>query len=155
MDAKTKANFINSVAKDHSIPCPSCGGLNHAEAKFCKFCGTKLMKPIPQPAPEPAPVPRPVSVPEPAPAPQPVPDSAPALKPMPELQPVSKENTPFKSIDRPQPVHEQKPEVKPVEKREEHEDRSYYEEPVSVFAQGLPEWSVEPPEVMVRRKRKR
>lgn len=31
----------------------------------------------------------------------------------------------------------------------------HYEEPASVFAQGLPEWSVEPPEVMVRRKRKR
>ena len=29
-----------------------------------------------------------------------------------------------------------------------------YEEPESVFAQGLPEWSIEPPQVMVRRNRK-
>ena len=30
-----------------------------------------------------------------------------------------------------------------------------YKEPVSVFAQGLPSWDVVPPQIMVRRKKKK
>lgn len=38
--------------------------------------------------------------------------------------------------------------------KEIHETKSSnYVEPESVFAQGLPEWSIEPPQVMVRRRR--
>lgn len=44
MDAKSKANFINSVAGGQKIPCPSCNALNDVGDLFCFSCGTKLMK---------------------------------------------------------------------------------------------------------------
>jgi len=42
MDAKSKANFINSVASGQKIPCPNCNSLNRPDSSFCTFCGTKL-----------------------------------------------------------------------------------------------------------------
>lgn len=42
MDAKSKANFINSVAGGQSIPCPACNSLNKPDARFCFSCGAKL-----------------------------------------------------------------------------------------------------------------
>ena len=44
MDAKSKANFINSVASGQKVPCPSCGVLNEPDSLFCFSCGTKLEK---------------------------------------------------------------------------------------------------------------
>lgn len=44
MDAKSKANFINSVAKGKTIVCPKCNTENKPHAKFCVACGTKLIK---------------------------------------------------------------------------------------------------------------
>ena len=44
MDAKSRANFINSVAGGQNIPCPQCGTLNEDDAKFCAACGTPLKK---------------------------------------------------------------------------------------------------------------
>ncbi len=38
-----------------------------------------------------------------------------------------------------------------VESNEESKTPVKYVEPVNVFAEGLPEWSVEPPQVVVRR----
>ena len=158
MDAKAKANFINSVAKDNNIPCQSCGGLNNAGAKFCKFCGTKLAQPQPTPIPDPQPVPgpqpMPVPEPQPTPAPDPQPMPVPDPQPVPTPQPVAEGDMPFKSIDKSQPVSKPQPVHQP-EQKAEPVGSFYYEEPVSVFAQGLPEWSVEPPQVMVRRKRKK
>ena len=42
MDAKMRANFINSVAGVKKITCPSCNTLNDADSKFCMTCGSKL-----------------------------------------------------------------------------------------------------------------
>ncbi len=42
MDAKSKANFINSVAGGQGIPCQACNSLNKSDAVFCAFCGEKL-----------------------------------------------------------------------------------------------------------------
>ena len=42
MDAKMRANFINSVAGGKKITCPSCNTLNDADSKFCMTCGSKL-----------------------------------------------------------------------------------------------------------------
>lgn len=42
MDAKMRANFINSVAGGKKVTCPSCNTLNDADSKFCMTCGTKL-----------------------------------------------------------------------------------------------------------------
>ena len=45
MDAKSKANFINSVAAGTNIPCPKCGASNKADSKFCISCGEEIVVP--------------------------------------------------------------------------------------------------------------
>lgn len=45
MDAKSRANFINSVAAGETIPCPTCNAANKPGAKFCLSCGTELKAP--------------------------------------------------------------------------------------------------------------
>lgn len=94
MDAKSKANFINSVADGTNIPCPKCGASNKADSKFCISCGEELVVPKA--------------------------DNTPAFAPAQE--------TP----------------VAPAKAKK-------YVEPQSAFAEGLPAWSIEPPQVMVRR----
>ena len=44
MNARSKADFINSVAGG-MIPCPNCQKLNEPDSKFCEACGTRLVKP--------------------------------------------------------------------------------------------------------------
>lgn len=95
MDAKSKANFINSVASGTNIPCPKCGTSNKSDSKFCISCGEEIL------------------------APQETQNDAPAFEPTKEAE------VPNKPIK--------------------------YVEPNNVFAQGLPDWSIEPPQVMVRR----
>lgn len=95
MDAKSKANFINSVASGASVPCPKCGTSNKPDGKFCISCGAKIT------------------------VPQEAQNSAPAFEPAKEAGAQTK--------------------------------AAKYVEPNNVFAQGLPNWSVEPPQVMVRR----
>lgn len=92
MDAKSKANFINSVASGAVVPCPKCNASNKPDAKNCEVCGEALVAPAEA-------------------------NNAPA----------------FESA--------KAPAAAPVK----------YEEPNNVFAKGLPEWSLEPPQVMVRR----
>lgn len=95
MDAKSRANFINSVASGANIPCPNCGTNNTADCKYCISCGSEIT--VPQ---------------------------------------VSANNTPaFEQAKEPEAS------VKVTK----------YVEPNNVFAKGLPEWSLEPPHVMVRR----
>lgn len=93
MDAKSKANFINSVASGTSIPCPKCGTSNKPDAKFCISCGAEIT----------------VS--------KEAQNSAPAFEPVKEVS--------DKAVK--------------------------YVAPSNAFAQGLPDWSIEPPQVMVRR----
>lgn len=94
MDAKSKANFINSVASGANVPCPKCGAINKSDNKFCISCGADIT------------------------VPQEAQNNAPAFEPAKE--------EPAKTIK--------------------------YVEPNNVFAQGLPNWSIEPPQVMVRRR---
>lgn len=42
MDAKSKANFINSVAAGEAVPCPKCGASNKPDSKFCISCGADM-----------------------------------------------------------------------------------------------------------------
>ena len=44
MDAKTKADFINSVATGEVVYCQKCGKQNKPYDKFFVACGTKLRK---------------------------------------------------------------------------------------------------------------
>ena len=85
MDAKSRANFINSVASGTNVPCPKCGTNNKPGAEIT--------------------------------VPQEAQNNAPAFAPAQE--------TPVKAVK--------------------------YVEPNNAFAQGLPNWSIEPPQVMVRR----
>ncbi len=43
MDAKSKANFINSVAAGQVVPCPKCGTANKPDSKFCVSCGAEIV----------------------------------------------------------------------------------------------------------------
>ena len=95
MDAKSKADFINSVAAGTVTHCPNCGMINESDSKFCISCGAELS--IPQ--------------------------------------------TPQANA----PAFEQ------VKEKETPAQVSQYIEPNNIFAEGLPEWSIEPPQVMVRR----
>lgn len=96
LDAKSKADFINSVAAGKKIPCPVCGTANESDDKFCVSCGAEIG----------------VSS---------NPDKIPAFK-------QKNHSAPFA------------------------ENKVQYDEPYAAFAQGLPEWSVEPPQVVVRRR---
>lgn len=129
MDAKMKANFINSVASGNQIPCPSCNAANDADAKFCAFCGAAITQPITQSAGQQA------------------------------VEPVTPSSAaPFASIS-PEPV------PTPVNlainetaaTAEVFTEREKTIEPVPTvpenrFAEGFPSWSIEPPQIMVRRK---
>lgn len=109
MDAKSKANFINSVASGQEVACPDCQTKNKAGSKFCIGCGKKLIEEN-------------TNV-----------DNKPAFAQV--ETPVA--NEPVKMM-----------EEMPVKKNFK------YVEPESVFAQGLPSWNIEPPQVVIRRKHK-
>lgn len=145
MNAKSKADFINAVAGGGKIPCPNCNALNDADSKFCITCGTKLIRPEPKPEAD-LPFPK-------------VEQTPPAQKPQADL--------PFRKVEQPvEPVQAEAPQKKEVpfqtvsdakQVPETKQEVLYgaYVEPKSVFAEGLPEWSIEPPQVVVRRKRSR
>ena len=95
MDAKSKAEFINSVASGASIPCQKCGANNGPDSRYCVICGAELKRP------------------------QQEVEQVPAFEPAKE-ETVPKEMESVQSTD--------------------------------VFAQGLPDWSVVPPQIMVRRR---
>lgn len=42
MDAKSKANFINSVANEQEVVCVGCGAKNKADSRFCIACGKEI-----------------------------------------------------------------------------------------------------------------
>ena len=56
-----------------------------------------------------------------------------------------KKEVPFQTVSDAKQVPETKQEI----------PYGAYVEPKSVFAEGLPEWTIEPPQVVVRRKRSR
>ena len=169
MNARSKADFINSVAGG-MIPCPNCQKLNEPDSKFCEACGTRLVKPE-EPKPEatpafepvkkvePAPAFEPVKKVEPAPAFEPVKKEEPApafepvkkVEPAPAFEPVKKVETApaFEPVKKVEPA----PAFEPVKKTEIKRD-VVYQEPESVFAKGLPDWDMVPPQVMVRRKKR-
>ena len=154
------ANIINTVASGEGRPCPNCNTMNDADSLFCFVCGTKLEAIAPaafEPVvtPEPANAFEPVVTPEPANAFEPVvtPEPANAFEPVninetvneTEKQEAAPAFTPVNEVKAEEPVVKAPEAVKPV---------SNYVEPESVFAQGLPEWSIEPPQVVVRRRKK-
>lgn len=145
MDARSKANFINSVAGGQGIPCPNCNTLNEADSKFCIACGTQLVQKksentMPFAAAEPVQEPIPTPVAEPDQEKEATPASTLSRQPFPTAEPVQ-----------PRPVQSRQ---KQAEQPKSAAPTVKYIEPESVFAEGLPSWDIEPPQVVVRRKRK-
>ena len=134
MDAKSKADFINSVASGSIVPCPKCGTNNNSGSKFCISCGESLSAPAEAQNDVPAFAPAEAQNNAPAFAPTEPQNNVPAFAPAKESENGTAPDVPKAS------EAANKPEI-PVK----------YEEPNNVFAQGLPEWSIEPPQVMVRR----
>lgn len=156
MDAKMRADFVNSVASGQKVPCPVCNTLNDPKGSFCIACGHPLNSEEKKGESEDVVI---------CPACQKVNKKGfrfctvcgnkldggenvqtvppkPAGKTMPmQNRPVNKPvNAPVKKKTA---FHFAEPEVEE------------YTEPISVFAQGLPSWNVVPPQIMVRRKKKR
>jgi len=136
------------------VCCPQCGEKNEADGRFCVYCGAELN--APQAAANNAPAFAPVAE-EPAFAPA---AEEPAFAPAeeePAFAPAAKEPAFAPAAEEPAfaPVAEEPafaateepafaPAKAPVVSR--------YEEPNNIFAQGMPEWSLEPPQIMVRRR---
>ena len=149
MDARSKASFINAVADGQLLVCPNCQFGNPLDSRFCIKCGHQLKenKPV---------------------------DTAPAFASVEETPAVSQspaftsvEETPavsqspaFTSVEE-TPAVSQSPAFAAVEEKAAKTKAPAFasvpvvqeeEEPKSAFAQGLPEWSLEPPMMVVRRK---
>ena len=137
MDAKQRARFINAQGGQNTGSvgaariCPKC----HAEVKgkFCTKCGTKYEEPVK--AEEPIKAEEPVKVEE----------------------PVNK--NPFASVAEDIIKEEKKPSSAPEIRKSPifqaiQEPEPTVPEEESALAKGLPEWNIEPPQVVVRRKRR-
>lgn len=179
MDAKSKANFINSVAGGQGIPCPNCNTLNEADSRFCIACGTPLSpkkpenavpfaaaEPVQEPTPGAEPSQEPAFAAAPAQEKDPVPTAEPSQQqPFPTAEPSQQQpfptaepsQQPFAAAEpsrppvRPRPVQSR---PKQAEQPKPAAPTVKYVEPESVFAEGLPSWDIEPPQVVVRRKRR-
>ena len=149
MDARSKASFVNAIADGQLLVCPNCQFGNPLDSRFCIKCGHQLKenKPV---------------------------DTAPAFASVEETPAVSQspafaavEETPavsqapaFASVEE-TPAVSQTPAFASVEEKSSKIKAPAFvsvpivqeeEEPKSAFAQGLPEWSLEPPMMVVRRK---
>lgn len=183
MDAKMRANFINSVAGAQKIPCPSCNTLNEPNSKFCIICG----HPLKEAASAAAKIGKIIcpsckaenssdskfcmfcgtklnSVSN-AVTDTPVPVVTPVRTP--KVEPATPQNTntagsaAFSSVKRSEVGSAQSTSAlqpnAPVEKKQAFKfvETTIVEEEASVFAQGLPSWDIVPPQIMVRRKAKK
>ena len=134
MDARSKASFVNAVADGQLLVCPNCQFGNPLDSRFCIKCGHQLKenKPV---------------------------DTAPAFASVEETPAVS-QSPAFASVEE-TPAVSQAPAFASVEEKAAKTKAPAFasvpvvqeeEEPKSAFAQGLPEWSLEPPMMVVRRK---
>ncbi len=159
-------NMTNNIAADKPLVCPQCGKNNKAVAKFCVGCGFKFEQPAPAAAAF-APVEEKTSTVAFAPAEEkkeePVLVFAPAEEKKEEAAPVFAPAEPEKEAAAPvfTPAEDKKdaaPAFAPEEKKEAVANpvvtEVKYVAPEDAFAKGLPSWSVEPPQVMVRRRKK-
>ncbi len=126
MDAKSKAEFINSVAEGEAIPCPNCNSLNEPDSIFCSSCGSELKKH------------------------ESIKENE-AMEDKVDVADVDSKNSDvtdeIKQTSRKGTESSSKPAFQSVTIDEEETEE------ISVFAEGLPEWDVVPPNVMVRRKK--
>ena len=167
MDAKMRADFVNSVASGQKVPCPVCNTLNDPDGSFCIACGHSLKKEEKLDEAESTKSSDPVT---PQPAAAPAQSKAAGQQPAAPAQDVQRNMGKNASQVAPAfepakktaaaPIRKDPPiQSKPVRKKMAFNfaepEVEEYKEPVSVFAQGLPSWDVVPPQIMVRRKKKK
>lgn len=148
MDAKSRANFINSVAAGQKIPCPNCNAANEPDARFCVICGAKLTR-------ENRPAAQAFGTAPAAPGPQQMPAENPAVKPAVNPAANSAANPAANPAVRPAANPAVNPAVEPAAKPAVNPVRPPVEEipeERAVFANGLPDWDILPPQVLVRRR---
>ena len=164
MDARSKASFINAVADGQLLVCPNCQFGNPLDSRFCIKCGHQLKenKPVDtapafaavEETPAASQSPAFASVEE-----SPAVSQSPAFASVEETPAVS-QSPAFASVEE-TPAVSQSPAFAAVEEKAAKTKAPAFasvpvvqeeEEPKSAFAQGLPEWSLEPPMMVVRRK---
>ena len=169
MDAKSKANFIISVANGQVIPCPVCGGQNTPNSKFCVSCGKALAPVESVPA---EPTTNMVEVENPqveeavATTGEPTEQINAVEPPVDKTNDVAEElmSSVSENIEQTEEVETPADNATPAFQTVADESVvtvltksfktvSTYNEPESVFADGLPAWDIVPPQVMVRRRR--
>lgn len=148
MNAKSKADFINSVAAGSTIPCPQCGMVNESDSKFCVSCGTKLSPPQKPQVHELAF--------EQVKEEDPYKSAFGQVKEEDPYKPAFgqvKEEKPYKpAFEQAKEKESYAPSSEEVKEREMFAQVSQYVERSNALAEGLPEWTIEPPQVMVRRR---
>lgn len=185
MDARARAKFINSVAGGQNICCPQCKAINDPGSRFCFSCGSPLAQTFVQPVKEPeicCPKCKAVNDPgskfcfscgalieqaavpgEAAPKGKPIPkaesraemenvpgrDRVSETDHLPKIDNASRAGKASRVVHMPNAEGISKTQNIPIPAVEVND------EPESVFAEGLPSWSVEPPVIMVRRRRKK
>ncbi len=149
MSINGNADFINAVAAGTHVPCTACGEINEAGSRFCCACGSVIEASVnPAVSTDTAPAFEPA-----APAFEP---AAPAFEPAaPAFEPAAPAFEPAAPAFEPAaPAFEPAaPAFEPAENNAAPAKVEKYVEPNSAFALGLPDWSIEPPQVMVRRRK--
>ena len=153
------ADIINSAAAGKIVFCTNCGAQNSTDNAFCTTCGSKLSIPVvnegaAEVVSEAFPTAEGPEV-KVEPAFQPATEE-PEVKAEPAFQPATEEPE-VKVEPAFQPATEE-PEVKAEPAFQPAESKSHapvvkYEVPPSAFAEGLPPWSVEPPNAFVKRRK--
>ena len=123
------ADIINSAAAGKIVFCTNCGAQNSTDNAFCTTCGSKLSIPVVnEGAAEVVSEAFPTA-------------EGPEVKVEPAFQPATEE-----------PEVKAEPAFQPAESKS-HAPVVKYEVPPSAFAEGLPPWSVEPPNAFVKRRK--
>ena len=129
--ANEQTESLKEKSDGHGVTCPQCGNSNEPDSRFCFFCGNLLQKEAEEAA---------------APAQQPLimSDAVPPtpLQTVPVAAIITHKTSSFPQENALDPITQEKTSVNEVA-----------EKPTDAFAQGLPSWNLEPPQVVVRRKR--
>lgn len=125
MTVKAKVDFINAVANGSKIPCSECGSENKPEARFCTICGNALVTPV-------------------------VSEKKSVNPAVVKEEPAAVVEKPLKPIIMPKKNNETPTPQKPAAEPQAVAASGY--EDKSAFANGLPAWTLEPPQVLVKRR---
>lgn len=140
MEASENANFINAVASGQVVPCPNCDTANEKGSKFCISCGAQLPDVKENGA---------------TPAFATISEETDTAENNQELVSVSEvaATAAFASVEENVGnAVEEETAAAFAPAFEEEKQSAVVPEEVSIFAEGLPDWDIVPPQTMVRRR---